>query len=49
MLDGLQTPEFWIMLAVIAVLMVGMGALKKYLKKISTKCDQESDQKQKKN
>ena len=39
MLELLQTPELWISLAVVAVLIFGMGALKKYLKKIATKCD----------
>ncbi len=39
MLEVLKTLEFWIALAVVAVLIAGMGALKKYLKKISTKCN----------
>lgn len=37
MLEVLKTPEFWMTLAVVSVLIVGMEALKKYLKKISTK------------
>ena len=39
MLEMLKMPELWITLAVVAVLIFGMGALKKYLKKIATKCD----------
>ena len=39
MLEILKMPEFWIVLAVVAVLMFAMGALKKYLKKIATKCE----------
>lgn len=39
MLEILKMPEFWIALAVVAVLIFGMGALKKYLKKIATKCE----------
>ena len=38
MLEVLKTPEFWIAFAVVAVLIVGMGALKKWLKRIATKC-----------
>ena len=38
MLEVLKTPELWIALAVVAVLIFSMGALKKYLKKIATKC-----------
>ena len=37
MLEILKMPEFWITLAVVAVLIFGMGALKKYLKKIAMK------------
>ena len=39
MLEILKTPELWIALAVVAVLIFGMGALKNYLKKIATKCE----------
>lgn len=39
MLEALKAPEFWMMLAVVAVLIVGMEALEKYLKKISSKCN----------
>ena len=39
MLEMLKMPELWITLAVVAVLIFGTGALKKYLKKIATKCD----------
>lgn len=39
MLEMLKMPEFWIALAVVAVLIFGMGELKKYLKKIATKCE----------
>ena len=39
MLEMLKMPELWITLAVVAVLIFGMGALKNYLKKIATKCE----------
>ena len=39
MLEMLKMPEFWITLIVVAVLIFGLGALKKYLKKIATKCE----------
>ena len=39
MLELLKTPELWITFAVVAVLIFGLGALKKYLKKIATKCE----------
>ena len=42
MLEMLKMSEFWIALAVVAVLIFGMGALKKYLKKIATKCEKKS-------
>ena len=48
MLELLKTPELWIALTVVAVLIFGMGALKKYLKKISTKCDKKADKKEQK-
>ena len=39
MLEIIKMSEFWIALAVVAVLIFGMGALKKYLKKIAIKCE----------
>ena len=39
MLEILKTPGFWIALAAVAILTVGMGVLKKWLKRIATKWD----------
>ena len=39
MLEMLKMPVFWIVLAVVAILIFGMSALKKYLKKIAAKCE----------
>lgn len=49
MFEVLKTPEFWIALVIVAILIFGMGALKKYLKKIATKCDKKSDKEEQKN
>ena len=46
MIEIIKTPELWIALAVVAVLIFGMGALKKYLKKIATKCDKKEQKEQ---
>lgn len=45
MLEILKMPEFWIALIVVAVLIFCMGSLKKYLKKIATKCGKKEQNK----
>ena len=45
MLEMLKMPEFWIALIVVAVLMFCMSSLKKYLKKIATKCENKEQKK----
>ena len=45
MLEMLKMPEFWIALIVVAVLIFCISSLKKYLKKIATKCENKEQKK----